>query len=319
MIDSSGLRSGRPTAIWHGKENKTMLRQEPNTFSVRRRQLELLREARRIAVVGIRPDPIFKSYARTRKLLEYGLEIAPVMDNSESILGLKRYSRVSDIEGAIDIVQFYADGKADMMRAAQDAIAKQAKAFWVEGGAARDDARDLLESAGVLVIEHRSLQEEYETYISARDETAVVSNIEPLRHVSERMTRFPVTVSPKASIASALEKMKAGHFRHLPVVDENNHLLGIFSDRDLRLMHPSPSVEPDEKALEKFAATAIADVATFNPISILPDASLENAADLMLRWNVEALPVIAGDDHLVGIITASDFLKEFMPHREQRQ
>ena len=296
-----------------------MLRQEPNTYSERRRQLELLRAARRIAVVGLRPDPIYKSYARTRKLLEYGLEIAPVMDNCEGVLGLKRYSRVANIEGAIDIVQFYTDGKADMMRAAQDAIAKEAKAFWVEGGAASDDARELLESAGLLVIEHRSLQEDYETQLSTRGDMAVVSNIEPLRHVSERMTRFPVTVTPNASIANALEKMKAGHFRHLPVVDENNHLLGIFSDRDLRLMHPSPSVEQDQQALEKFAATAIADVATYNPISILPDATLENAADLMLRWNVEALPVVAGDDHLVGIITASDFLKEFMPHRQQRQ
>jgi len=38
----------------------------------------------------------------------------------------------------------------------------------------------------------------------------------------------------------------------------------------------------------------------------------------MLRWNVEALPVIAGDDHLVGIITTADFLKEFIARREQK-
>jgi CBS domain-containing protein/predicted CoA-binding protein len=250
-------------------------------------------------------------------LIEYGLEIAPVIANCESVLGLARYGRVADIAGAIDIVQFYTDGKAAMTQAARDAIAKEAKAFWVESDAASDEVRALLKNAGVCLVEYRSLPEEYEKYLSTRTETAVVSQIEPLRHVSERMTRYPVTVTPTASIESALEKMKKGHFRHLPVVDENNHLLGMFSDRDLRLMYPSPSFEPDEKALEKFAAAAMADVATFSPVSILPDATLENAADLMLRWNVEALPVIAGDDHLVGIITSSDFLKEFIARRQQ--
>jgi CBS domain-containing protein len=294
-----------------------MLPEETNRYSVRRQEMEMLKSAKRIAVVGLRPDPIFKSYACTQKLIEYGLEIAPVIANCESILGLARYGRVADIAGAIDIVQFYTDGKAAMTQAALDAIAKEAKAFWVESGAASDEVRALLKNAGVCLVEYLSLLEEYEKYCSTRTETAVVSQIEPLRHVSERMTRYPVTVTPSASIESALEKMKKGQFRHLPVVDENNHLLGMFSDRDLRLMYPSPSFEPDEKAHEKFAAAAMADVATFSPVSILPDATLENAADLMLRWNVEALPVVAGDDHLVGIITSSDFLKEFIAHGEQ--
>jgi CBS domain-containing protein len=295
-----------------------MLRQESNVYALRRRQGEILQTARRVAVVGLRPDPIYKSYTRTKKLIESGLEIAPVVDNCESILGLRRYARVADIDGPIDIVQFYADGKADMLQAARDAIAKQARAFWVENDLACDEARALLESAGIIVVEYRSLQEDYEKYLSTRRETALIPNIEPLRHVSERMTRYPVTVTPAASIASASEKMKKGHFRHLPVVDENNHLLGMFSDRDLRLMYPSPSFDSNEQALENFGSAAIADVATFNPVSILPDATLEYAADLMLRWNVEALPVVAGDDHLIGIITVSDFLKEFMAHHEQR-
>ena len=292
-----------------------MLREETNTYLERRRQVEILKKARRIAVVGVRPDPIYKSYTSTQKLIECGLEIAPVATNCENILGLGRYGRVSDIADPVDIVQFYTDGKAVMTQAARDAIAKEAKAFWVESDAASDEVRNLLKQSAVCLVEYRSLQEEYAKFISKR---AVVLNIEPLRHVSERMTRFPVTVTPSTSLECALEKMKKGHFRHLPVVDDNNHLLGIFSDRDLRLLYPSPTCESDPKKVETFGTTLIADVATFNPISILPDATLENAADLMLRWNVEALPVVAGDDHLVGIITSSDFLKEFMARHEQK-
>jgi CBS domain-containing protein/predicted CoA-binding protein len=266
-------------------------------------------------VVGLRPDPIYRSYANTQKLRDFGLEIFPVVRNCEGVLGLGHHGRVSEIAEPIDIVQFYTDGDADMTQAAWDAVAKQAGVFWVESEAATDEVRGILNTHSVLLIEYRSLCEDYEKFFAMGHETTLVSNIEPLRHVSERMTRYPVTVTPGASIASALEKMKRGHFRHLPVVDEKNHLLGMFSDRDLRLMYPSPSLEPDENALKKFAAAAIAEVATFHPVSILPDATLENAADLMLRWNIEALPVVAGDDHLVGIITSSDFLKEFMAHQ----
>ena len=294
-----------------------MLQEESNSYLALRQQMEILKNTRRIAVVGLRPDPIYKSYTRTQKLIEFGLEIAPVVTNCESIMGLGRYGRVSDIAEPIDIVQFYTDGETTMMQAARDTIAKGAKVFWVENDAASAAVRALLKNAEVCLVEYRSLLEEYEKYRSIRAEKAVVSNIEPLRHVSERMTRYPVTVTPSASIESALEKMKKGHFRHLPIVDENNHLLGMFSDRDLRLMYPSPTFEPDAKAMERFVAAAIADVVTFNPVSILPSATLENAADLMLRWNVEALPVVAGDDHLVGIITSSDFLKEFVARREQ--
>lgn len=295
-----------------------MLRQETNSYSVCRRQWELLRKARRIAVVGIRTDPIYRSYARTKKLLEYGLEIAPVVGNCESVMGMKPYGQVSEIEGPLDIVQVYIDGKADIEQAAADAVVKQAKAFWIENGAANERLRSMLDNAGILVIEYRSLCEDYEALQASLREPDCLPNIEPMRHVSECMTRFPVTLTPSASIADAIEKMKHGHFRHLPVVDERNHLLAIFSDRDLRLMYPSPSADSDEKAQQKFRAAVMADVATFNPISIMPDATLKNAADLMLRWNVEALPVVAGDDHLVGIITASDFLKAFTARAEQR-
>jgi uncharacterized protein len=306
------------SAAWLGKENRNMLRPESNPYWARRREREILRETRRIAVVGLRSDPIYKSYSRTQKLLERGFEIAPVIGNCESVLGLRRYGRLTEIEGTIDIVQFYTDSKADMIETARDTVEKRAKAFWVENGAASDEARRLLENAGVVVIEYRSLLEEYEMLAAPPAGTNSASNIEPLRRVSERMTRYPVTVTPTATIAIAFEKMKKGHFRHLPVVDEQNHLIGMFSERDLRLIHPSPSGDPDEIALKKFAATAMAEVATVNPIAVLPDTTLEHAAELMLRWNVEALPVIAGDDHLVGIITTADFLKQFIGQRDQR-
>ena len=294
-----------------------MLYEEVNSYPVRRQQLECLKRAQRIAVIGLRPDPIFKSYTRTRKLMNYGLTITPVIDHCESIFGLVRYARISEIPEPIDIVQFYPDGGADMLKAAQDTIKKAAQVFWVENDGATDEVRSLLKDAGVILIEYHSLQEEYEDLRSDGHGAAVAGGTTTVK-VRERMTRYPITVTPGTAIQDALEKMKKGHFRHLPVVDQRNHLLGMFSDRDVRLMHPSPTDEADEHAMERFHATPVADAMSFNPISLLPDATLENAAELMLRWNVEALPVVAGDDHLVGIITVADFLKEFGAHRDRK-
>src|SRR3970040_3102760 len=57
--------------------------------------------------------------------------------------------------------------------------------------------------------------------------------------VGERMTKNPVTVKPDDAIKEAIEKMKRGRFRHLPVVDDEGKLVGMISDRDIRLIRPS--------------------------------------------------------------------------------
>jgi CBS domain-containing protein len=293
-----------------------MLCEEANTYRIKRQRQEMLNKARRIAVVGLRPDPIYKSYTCTQKLIEYGLDIAPVITHCESILGLVRYGRVAEVPEPVDIVQFYTDGKADMMQAAQDAAQMRAKAFWIENGTASDEVRKLLKAAGVCVVENESLSGEYEHYLTDATVKPAASLGGRAKHVSELMTRHPITVTPRSSVQSALEKMKKGHFRHLPVVDENDRLLGMFSDRDVRLLQPSPCLEASEDELKQISATTVGEAAAFNPVSVLPDATLEEAAALMLHWNVEALPVIAGDSHVVGIITASDFLKECVAHGE---
>jgi len=295
-----------------------VLQEETNPFRLKQRRKKILETAHRIAVVGLRPDPIYKSYALTQKLIEYGLDIAPVISNCESILGCARYGRVADIPEPIDIVQFYTDGKADMMQAALDAVQKGAKAFWIENDEASYDVRSLLKDGGVCLVECESLQKEYEQHLTDCVTPPAVSSGDQPRHVAERMTRHPITVTPQSSIQTALEMMKKGHFRHLPVVDEHNRLLGMFSDRDLRLFQPSPTLEINEVALEQFCATPVGEVATSNPVSITPDATLEEAAKLMLRWKVESLPVVAGDDHVVGIITSSDLLREGLARSEPK-
>ncbi len=143
---------------------------------------------------------------------------------------------------------------------------------------------------------------------------SLATNPKPAIRVSERMTRNPITVKRNETIRDALGKMKNGHFRHLPIIDDNNNLIGMLSDRDLRLIHPSSAFVPDEKMIEQLAAFTVEQAAVFNPVAILHDAPPEEAAELMLRWEIGALPVVA-NARLVGIITYSDMLKEFLDRK----
>lgn len=283
-----------------------------DSFESKRQRAQLLTSAKRIAIVNLRAEPIYRSYACAEKLLAYGFAIAPVGASKVAVLEHPYCDRVASILGNLDVVLYFPDGKVDMLQAAEDALAKSAKAFWVENGAADDSVRALLRPTAVALVEHASLQSEYEQLMVASEVAQRQKSSRPARYVAERMTRYPTTITGSESVAKALEKMQQGRFHHLPVVDDAGRLLGIFTDRDFRLQHPSPLSESSAHELDQFLNTPIAAMLTADPVSVLPETSLEEAAELMLRWNIGAIPVIAGDHHVVGIVTLTDVVKEFI-------
>jgi len=88
--------------------------------------------------------------------------------------------------------------------------------------------------------------------ITERDLLRCVSEgIDPATPVSERMTRHVLTAGPTTELAQAMALMVDGHFRHLPVVNEEGHVVGVVSMRDLmaytslRLRHGVQSEDDD--------------------------------------------------------------------------
>jgi len=116
--------------------------------------------------------------------------------------------------------------------------------------------------------------------------------------VRQRMTRNPVTVAPKAMLSTAREKMTAGKFRRVPVV-QDGVLVGILTDRDLRQY-----VGVEER-------TRIEAAMTETPLTVAPTLTVEEATQLMLKHQISGLPVLESGQ-LVGIITTSDILKAFL-------
>ncbi len=134
--------------------------------------------------------------------------------------------------------------------------------------------------------------------------------------VSAVMTANPETVSPHDNLRVAKEKMQAGNFRRLPVV-QAGELVGILSDRDLRRATNSPLVLRerwyDDMLLDNIRVLG---AMTRDPISVAADAPLVTAAKLMRRHKIGGLPVMQADK-LVGIITETDLLDYLISQLEQ--
>jgi len=126
----------------------------------------------------------------------------------------------------------------------------------------------------------------------------------------EKINRNPVTIGPEASFYEARALIHDKGIRHLPVVDKNNQLLGIVTDRDIREAGPSDatllSVQELHYLLGKLKVSSFM-TAKEKLITITPDTLIEEAVQLMQNHKIGCLPVLEGDK-LYGIFTETDAL-----------
>ncbi|HEX9787914.1 MAG TPA: CBS domain-containing protein [Candidatus Binatia bacterium] len=287
-------------------------------YLVRRQRKAILENCRRIAVIGAGTDPNSPSFGAVEKLLGLGLEIIPVFPDRESFLGLRCYRTLRDVPGRIDILQVYPDEGIDFVGLARAAVDRGVSTFWIEQGmAASREVEDVLAAGRVQLVEYENLEREYLKHMpfpmpgassARRDKKAA--------RVKERMSRNPVTVKPDDGLKDAIWKMEHGHFRHLPVIDENDKLIGMLTDRDVRLIRPSLAFVDKNDAAVQLWSIAVQQAAVFDPVRVKPETPLKEAAELMLRWHIGGLPVVDDREQLVGVITYTDLLREFVGREE---
>jgi acetoin utilization protein AcuB len=126
----------------------------------------------------------------------------------------------------------------------------------------------------------------------------------------EKIQRNPVTISPEASFFDARNLIHEKGIRHLPVVDKNNVVVGIVTDRDIREAAPSDatllSVQELNYLLGKLKVSSIM-TPKAKLITITPDTLIEEAVQLMHDNKIGCLPVVEGGK-LYGIFTETDAL-----------
>jgi acetoin utilization protein AcuB len=130
--------------------------------------------------------------------------------------------------------------------------------------------------------------------------------------VAQRMARDPYTLKFGDTLRTAVELEMEKRIRHFPVVDEQGHLRGIVTDRDIKRALPSPLLHLGEDSREKLLdETPIERIMTKDPFTIAPATPLAEAARLMLDKKIGGLPV-AEHGKLVGLITQGDLLRAFL-------
>jgi acetoin utilization protein AcuB len=128
--------------------------------------------------------------------------------------------------------------------------------------------------------------------------------------VKNRMHADPVSVTPDDTLAQALRLTREQRIRHLPVV-RGGELVGILSDRDIRSAMPSPLEVEDSERAARLSATAVGEVMTAEVITTGPFDTVEDAAKLLCRHRIGALPVVDAHGRLLGMISETDVLTAF--------
>jgi CBS domain-containing protein len=129
--------------------------------------------------------------------------------------------------------------------------------------------------------------------------------------VRELMTGALVTVGADTPVFDARRIMLEKRIRHL-LVTEEKRLLGILTDRDIRLNLPSPATSLSVWEVNYLLAQlTVGEAMTKAVVVVGPDRDARDAARLMLEHRIGALPVI-DEGHLIGIITETDILRAFV-------
>ena len=117
---------------------------------------DLLRKARRIAVVGLSPKPYRDSNRVARYLIQQGYEVFPVYPREDQILGRPVYRRVQDVPGGVDLVDVFRRSET-LPPVFDDALRAEAPAIWTQLDCIDEPSAALAQAAGAIVIMVRCL------------------------------------------------------------------------------------------------------------------------------------------------------------------
>lgn len=127
--------------------------------------------------------------------------------------------------------------------------------------------------------------------------------------IKDWMTRDVVTVTPDTILPEAHRLMSDHNIRRLPVV-EDGRLVGIITRGDVRGAEPSEATSLSIWELNYLLARlAINEIMTSNPVTVSGDATISEAAQLMLEHKISGLPVVDENGRVAGIITESDIFR----------
>lgn len=123
-----------------------------------------------------------------------------------------------------------------------------------------------------------------------------MNEVRKVKRAENGMIYDPVTISVDATVGDAFRLMAQNHIGGIPVVDDQSHLIGIVTNRDLRFQDD--------------VTTPIKEVMTCeNLITVGPKTTIPEATEVLRANRIEKLPVVDQNNKLVGLITFRDINK----------
>lgn len=127
--------------------------------------------------------------------------------------------------------------------------------------------------------------------------------------IEKIMKKDVITLSPSDTIATAMKLMRQHNIRHIPIVSDNQKLVGIVSDRDIREASPSTLLFKQEG--QSIFTKPLSDIMTADVITVHPLDFVEDAAAVFFENRISCLPVIQ-HEKIVGIVTEADVLYKYV-------
>ncbi len=138
------------------------------------------------------------------------------------------------------------------------------------------------------------------------------------KRVADWMSENVLAVDTYDSIAIARQIMAKHRVNQLPVLD-NENLVGIVTDRDIRDAYPTSMMIDQTKAIDSFAEKiTVEEVMSHDLLIVEPETPLATAVGLLRKHRIGSLPVVK-DKTLMGIITRSDILDFVLDGGTKRQ
>jgi CBS domain-containing protein len=143
--------------------------------------------------------------------------------------------------------------------------------------------------------------------------------------VADVMTRDPLTVTPETPLTEVIRMISERKISGLPVVDDTGKLVGVISETDLMWRETGVKQPPYimlldsviylenpgqyERDLHKALGQTVKEVMSQKPITVTPEKSLREAAQLMHDHKIHRLPVLDAEGQVVGILTRGDVIR----------
>jgi acetoin utilization protein AcuB len=148
--------------------------------------------------------------------------------------------------------------------------------------------------------------------LDAEVRVAMAASPSPQTTATDIMTPAPVTIAPGDSLFEAAQIMVDGELRHIPVIDDRGHAIGMVSDRDVRAQLGDPVAAVQGWRNDAATSPRVRDAMTKPAIIIPEDRPLLQIAQMFADHQIGAVPVVSRAGTVVGIVSYVDVLRALL-------